>query len=122
MRSCFATARASRRNRGHPQTGRHRDRRRSCRADRGVHRAARRRHGVRPGGRNHRAQDFDGDGYQDLAVAAPAARVGGHPWAGYVAISYGSAAGLAPARTTIITQDTPGVPGPPATTTASATR
>ncbi|MFE2103344.1 FG-GAP-like repeat-containing protein [Streptomyces sp. NPDC059468] len=56
-------------------------------------------------------EDFDGDGYQDLAVAAPAARVGGHPWAGYVAISYGSAAGLAPARTTIITQDTPGVPG-----------
>ncbi|MFF4041380.1 FG-GAP-like repeat-containing protein [Streptomyces sp. NPDC001816] len=56
-------------------------------------------------------EDFNGDGYQDLAVAAPAATVGGHSWAGYVAISYGSANGLGPARTTIITQDTPGVPG-----------
>ncbi|MFG2123810.1 FG-GAP-like repeat-containing protein [Streptomyces sp. NPDC048710] len=56
-------------------------------------------------------EDFNGDGYQDLAVAAPAATVGGHSWAGYVAISYGSANGLGPARTTVITQDTPGVPG-----------
>ncbi|MFG2359741.1 FG-GAP-like repeat-containing protein [Streptomyces sp. NPDC048521] len=56
-------------------------------------------------------EDFNGDGYQDLAVAAPAATVGGHSWAGYVAISYGSANGLAPARTTVINQDTPGVPG-----------
>ncbi|MCZ0984691.1 FG-GAP and VCBS repeat-containing protein [Streptomyces diastatochromogenes] len=56
-------------------------------------------------------EDFNGDGYQDLAVAAPAATVGGHSWAGYIAISYGSAKGLGPARTTVITQDTPGVPG-----------
>jgi hypothetical protein len=56
-------------------------------------------------------EDFNGDGYQDLAVAVPAATVGGHSWAGYIAISYGSANGLGPARTTIITQDTPGVPG-----------
>jgi hypothetical protein len=54
-------------------------------------------------------EDFDGDGYQDVAVAAPAATVAGHTWAGYIAISYGSANG--PGRTTIITQDTPGVPG-----------
>jgi hypothetical protein len=56
-------------------------------------------------------EDFNGDGYQDLAIAAPAATVGSHSWAGYVAISYGSAKGLSQARTAIITQDTPGVPG-----------
>ncbi|MGW5861570.1 FG-GAP and VCBS repeat-containing protein [Streptomyces sp. NPDC055239] len=56
-------------------------------------------------------EDFDGDGYQDIAVAAPGAKVGGHVWAGYITISYGSAHGLDPARTTVITADTPGVPG-----------
>ncbi|MGW6267735.1 FG-GAP and VCBS repeat-containing protein [Streptomyces sp. NPDC055060] len=56
-------------------------------------------------------EDFDGDGYQDVAVAAPGAKVGGHASAGYVTISYGSAQGLDLARTTVISQDTPGVPG-----------
>ncbi|MEU6990903.1 hypothetical protein ABZ953_09655 [Streptomyces sp. NPDC046465] len=56
-------------------------------------------------------EDFDGDGYQDVAVAAPGATVGGHAWAGYLTIGYGSAHGLDPARTTVISQDTPGVPG-----------
>ncbi|WP_225839544.1 FG-GAP and VCBS repeat-containing protein [Streptomyces sp. NK08204] len=56
-------------------------------------------------------EDFDGDGYQDVAVAAPGAKVGGHAWAGYITISYGSAHGIDPARTTVVTQDTPGVPG-----------
>nr|WP_202538378.1 FG-GAP-like repeat-containing protein [Streptomyces sp. SID8379] len=56
-------------------------------------------------------EDFDGDGYQDIAVAAPRAKVGGHLWAGYITVSYGSAHGIDPARTTVITQDTPGVPG-----------
>ncbi|WP_328920011.1 FG-GAP and VCBS repeat-containing protein [Streptomyces sp. NBC_00208] len=56
-------------------------------------------------------EDFNGDGYQDLAVSAPAATINGHSWAGYIAISYGSAQGLGAAHTTIITQDTPGVPG-----------
>ncbi|MEU8953389.1 hypothetical protein AB0C93_03695 [Streptomyces sp. NPDC048518] len=56
-------------------------------------------------------EDFDGDGHQDVAVAAPGATVGGHVWAGYITVSYGSAQGLDPARTTVITQDTPGVPG-----------
>ncbi|MGW6487014.1 FG-GAP and VCBS repeat-containing protein [Streptomyces sp. NPDC055056] len=56
-------------------------------------------------------EDFDGDGYQDVAVAAPGAKIGGHTWAGYITISYGSAKGLDPARTTVINQDTPGVPG-----------
>ncbi|MER5468239.1 FG-GAP-like repeat-containing protein [Streptomyces sp. NPDC002685] len=56
-------------------------------------------------------EDFNGDGYQDVAVAAPGGTVGGHTWAGYITISYGSAHDLDPARTTVITQDTPGVPG-----------
>lgn len=56
-------------------------------------------------------EDFNGDGYQDLAVSAPAATINGHSWAGYIVISYGSAQGLGTAHTTIITQDTPGVPG-----------
>ncbi|MDQ0993932.1 FG-GAP-like repeat-containing protein [Streptomyces sp. V3I7] len=56
-------------------------------------------------------EDFDGDGYQDIVVAAPATTVGGHAWAGQIAVSYGSANGIGPARTTVITQDTPGVPG-----------
>lgn len=58
-------------------------------------------------------EDFDGDGYQDIAVAAPGAKVGGHARAGYLTVSYGSAHGFDPARTTVITQDTPGVPGAP---------
>ncbi|GGV26122.1 hypothetical protein GCM10010277_07490 [Streptomyces longisporoflavus] len=58
-------------------------------------------------------EDFDGDGYQDIAVAAPGAKVGGHVWAGYITVRYGSAQGFDPARTTIINQDTPGVPGVP---------
>ncbi|MET8689213.1 FG-GAP and VCBS repeat-containing protein [Streptomyces sp. NPDC004732] len=56
-------------------------------------------------------EDFDGDGHQDVAVAAPGGTVGDHAWAGYITISYGSAHGIDPARTTVITQDTPGVPG-----------
>ncbi|MEU3742402.1 FG-GAP-like repeat-containing protein [Streptomyces sp. NPDC032198] len=56
-------------------------------------------------------EDFDGDGYQDVAVAAPGAKIGGHTAAGYITISYGSAHGIDPQRTTVITQDTPGVPG-----------
>ncbi|MEU2251398.1 hypothetical protein [Streptomyces sp. NPDC019224] len=58
-------------------------------------------------------EDFNGDGYQDLAVAAPAATVAGHSWAGYVTVSYGSAQGLTTAKTTVIDQNTPGVPGAP---------
>ncbi|MET9903826.1 FG-GAP-like repeat-containing protein [Streptomyces sp. NPDC006446] len=56
-------------------------------------------------------EDFNGDGYQDLAVAAPGGTVGGHTWAGYITITYGSAHDLDPERTMVITQDTLGVPG-----------
>ncbi|WP_328498804.1 FG-GAP-like repeat-containing protein [Streptomyces sp. NBC_00414] len=56
-------------------------------------------------------EDFNGDGYQDVAVAAPGATVGGHTWAGYITVTYGSANGLDTAHTTVIDQDSPGVPG-----------
>ncbi|ELS53167.1 hypothetical protein STVIR_5845 [Streptomyces viridochromogenes Tue57] len=37
--------------------------------------------------------DFNGDGYEDLAVAAPEATVDGRYQAGYVAVPYGARAG-----------------------------
>jgi FG-GAP repeat len=52
------------------------------------------------------AGDFDGDGLDDLAVGTPTINAGGG-----VGIIYGAAAGLNPARTQWITQDTAGVPG-----------
>jgi hypothetical protein len=55
--------------------------------------------------------DFDGDGYRDVAVAAPAATVAGKSWAGQVAVVYGDANGLNTARRTLISQNSPGVPG-----------
>ncbi|MEU3223538.1 FG-GAP-like repeat-containing protein [Streptomyces sp. NPDC006976] len=58
-------------------------------------------------------EDFNGDGYQDVVVAAPAAAVDGHEWAGYITVAYGSAQGLSTAHTTVIDQNTPGVPGEP---------
>lgn len=58
-------------------------------------------------------EDFNGDGYQDLAVAAPAATVAGHARAGYITVSYGSPNGLTTANTTVIDQNTAGVPGSP---------
>nr|AFB35615.1 EsmT3 [Streptomyces antibioticus] len=63
------------------------------------------------GGATTVREDFNGDGYQDVAVSAPAATVGGHAWAGYLTVTYGSANGLDTARTTVVTQDTAGVPG-----------
>jgi hypothetical protein len=54
------------------------------------------------------AGDFDGDGFDDLAVGAPTASSGGG-----VGIVYGAAAGLDPARTRWLTQATTGVPGAP---------
>lgn len=56
--------------------------------------------------------DFDGDGYRDVAVAAPAATVGGKKWAGQVVVTYGTGQGLdSTARRSVISQDSPGVPG-----------
>lgn len=54
--------------------------------------------------------DFNGDGYSDLAVAAPEATVDGKTRAGYVAVVYGSESGLNTASKQVISQNTAGVP------------
>ncbi|GHG92794.1 FG-GAP-like repeat-containing protein [Streptomyces lanatus] len=53
--------------------------------------------------------DFNGDGYSDLAVAAPEATVDGKKQAGYVAVVYGSANGLDTSSKQVLSQNTPGV-------------
>ncbi|MER7485294.1 hypothetical protein ABTY20_05060 [Streptomyces sp. NPDC126497] len=57
--------------------------------------------------------DFNGDGYRDLAVGAPGASNGSVDAAGAVVVLYGSANGVAASRRTVITQATSGVPGVP---------
>ncbi|CAL9615095.1 hypothetical protein SUDANB6_05731 [Streptomyces sp. enrichment culture] len=57
------------------------------------------------------ADDFNGDGVADLVVATPNAPVDGQINAGSVTVLYGSADGVAPARSTTLTQSSPGVPG-----------
>ncbi|MFJ7073259.1 VCBS repeat-containing protein [Streptomyces sp. NPDC098781] len=56
-----------------------------------------------------RHDDFNGDGYSDLAVAAPEATVDGKTQAGYVAVLYGSASGLRTASKQVVSQNTAGV-------------
>ncbi|MFE9392934.1 hypothetical protein [Streptomyces sp. NPDC006784] len=51
--------------------------------------------------------DFNGDGYGDVAVGVPAA----DGKAGAVVVTYGSASGISPSRSVRITQDTAGIPG-----------
>jgi hypothetical protein len=53
--------------------------------------------------------DFDGDGYADLAVAAPGDRVGVADEAGLVRVLYGSAEGLTLGGVQLWTQDSPGI-------------
>ncbi|MEU3849543.1 hypothetical protein [Streptomyces sp. NPDC029554] len=55
--------------------------------------------------------DFNGDGYRDLAVGAPSATNGTVQAAGSVVVLYGSASSVSTARKTVITQSTTGVPG-----------
>ncbi|MDF3142954.1 MULTISPECIES: FG-GAP-like repeat-containing protein [unclassified Streptomyces] len=57
--------------------------------------------------------DFNGDGYRDVAIAAPIAKVGGKTGAGYVAVVYGTASGLDTGKRQIISQATDGIPGVP---------
>ncbi|MER6343521.1 FG-GAP-like repeat-containing protein [Streptomyces sp. NPDC001595] len=57
--------------------------------------------------------DFNGDGYRDLAVGAPGAANGSVDAAGAVVVLYGSANGVTATRRTVITQATTGVPGAP---------
>jgi hypothetical protein len=53
--------------------------------------------------------DFNGDGYSDVAVAAPDATVDGKARAGYVAVVYGSASGLKTTAKQVVSQNTAGV-------------
>ncbi|MGW0573845.1 hypothetical protein [Streptomyces tauricus] len=55
--------------------------------------------------------DYNGDGYRDLAVGAPGAASGTVDEAGSVVVLYGSAASVSAGRGTVITQATAGIPG-----------
>ncbi|WP_405870014.1 FG-GAP-like repeat-containing protein [Streptomyces sp. NBC_00005] len=55
--------------------------------------------------------DFNGDGYGDLAVGAPGATVDGRSKAGYVAVMYGGPHGLSASRRVVISRSTNGIPG-----------
>ncbi|MEI5099173.1 integrin alpha pat-2 [Streptomyces sp. PmtG] len=59
------------------------------------------------------AADFNGDGYPDLAVGAPSAKIDGIKRAGLVSIVYGSAEGLKYDKQQLVSRATPGVPGEP---------
>ncbi|WP_410540510.1 integrin alpha [Streptomyces sp. KL2] len=55
--------------------------------------------------------DFNGDGYRDLAIGNRGATVGRVKQAGAVAVVYGSAHGLDFTRRTVVSQNSPGIPG-----------
>lgn len=57
------------------------------------------------------ADDFNGDGYGDLVVGAPNAKVSGKARAGYVTVLYGSKSGASAAKKKLISRSTSGVPG-----------
>ncbi|MEU5364057.1 FG-GAP repeat protein [Streptomyces sp. NPDC005925] len=57
------------------------------------------------------ADDFNGDGYKDLVVATPKATVNGQTQAGQLTVLYGSASGVSTSRSSLISQNTAGVPG-----------
>ncbi|MET8128962.1 FG-GAP-like repeat-containing protein [Streptomyces sp. NPDC005065] len=57
------------------------------------------------------ADDFNGDGYRDLAIGDRGATVGGASKAGAVVVLYGSATGLDPAHRTTVSQNSAGIPG-----------
>ncbi|MFG3256732.1 hypothetical protein [Streptomyces sp. NPDC048172] len=52
-------------------------------------------------------EDFNGDGYPDVAIGVPKA----NGKAGAVVVTYGSASGVSPSRSARLTQDSAGVPG-----------
>lgn len=66
-----------------------------------------------PGGThaNDRNTDFNGDGYEDVLVGAPAGTVGGKKGAGYVTVQYGASTGIGTRRAAVLSQNTTGVPG-----------
>jgi hypothetical protein len=59
--------------------------------------------------------DFDGDGFDDLAIASPTERVSGKVEAGRVHILYGTSSGLTGTSSQTFSQATPGMSGSPET-------
>ncbi|GAA2222033.1 FG-GAP repeat protein [Streptomyces amakusaensis] len=57
--------------------------------------------------------DFNGDGYADLAVGVPGGSVGQETAAGYVSVVYGSKSGLNTASKQLLHQGAEGIPGTP---------
>ncbi|MCX5048132.1 MULTISPECIES: FG-GAP-like repeat-containing protein [unclassified Streptomyces] len=57
------------------------------------------------------ADDFNGDGYRDLAIGAPGAVANGKAKAGAVVVNYGSSSGISAARHKTTSQSSSGVPG-----------
>ncbi|OQQ18523.1 hypothetical protein B0675_16555 [Streptomyces sp. M41(2017)] len=55
--------------------------------------------------------DFNGDGYRDLATGAPGAVAAGKAKTGAVVVNYGSASGISAARHKTTSQSSSGVPG-----------
>lgn len=55
--------------------------------------------------------DFDGDGYDDLAVGAPDADHSGHTETGTLNVIYGTASGLTTAGDQYLSSDSPGIKG-----------
>ena len=56
------------------------------------------------------ADDFNGDGYRDLAIGMPAKTISGHKGAGAVLLTFGSAHGLT-GKHVYITQNSANIPG-----------
>ena len=57
------------------------------------------------------ACDVNGDGFSDVVVGSPDANVGDVVSAGRVVVLYGAASGLSPRRLSLLSQESPGVPG-----------
>ncbi|MFF2012291.1 FG-GAP-like repeat-containing protein [Streptomyces sp. NPDC058195] len=55
-------------------------------------------------------EDFNGDGYPDLAFTAPGGTVDGKAKAGYVGVVYGSGTGLKTSTKQVFSQNSPGIP------------
>ncbi|MFI1017693.1 FG-GAP-like repeat-containing protein [Streptomyces sp. NPDC020965] len=56
-------------------------------------------------------EDFDGDGFRDIAIGAPSAQVGQARQAGQITVLYGSQSGAVTSRQQTLHQDSPGIPG-----------
>ncbi|WP_327188775.1 FG-GAP and VCBS repeat-containing protein [Streptomyces xinghaiensis] len=57
------------------------------------------------------ADDFNGDGYRDLASAAPGAVANSEEKAGAIVVNYGASGGISASRKKITSQSSSGVPG-----------